>query len=135
MSRAAARESSPGRQHVVNELPNSAVWAHSPPREEGWTRHQENGAKPPLMERTGWSLTNHVAECVLEPWLVSDHPVCGASVASRLFIDAAATPPQEEGNAAQNNSRIRSHVLTPWATVLRRFAALMFSLFPWRKTV
>jgi len=30
--------------------------------------------------------------------LVSDHPVCGASVASRLFIDAAATPPREEGN-------------------------------------
>jgi len=24
---------------------------------------------------------------------VSDHPVCGSSVASRLLIDAAATPP------------------------------------------
>src|SRR5256885_4576226 len=45
------------------------MWAHSPPREEGWTRHQENGAKPPFMERPGWSFTNHVAECVLEPWL------------------------------------------------------------------
>ena len=32
------------------------------------------------MERTGWSLTNHVAECILESWLVSDHPVCGAKV-------------------------------------------------------
>src|SRR5437667_11444990 len=60
MSRAAAGESSPGRQHVVNELPNSAVWARSPPREEGWTRHQENGAKPPLMERTGWSISENV---------------------------------------------------------------------------
>jgi len=29
----------------------------------------------------------------LETWRVSDHPVCGASVASRLFIYAAATPP------------------------------------------
>src|SRR6266481_9447325 len=91
-----------------------SLWAHSPPQEEGWTRHQEDAAKPPFMERTGWSLTNHVAECVLEPWLVSDHPVCGASVASRLFIDAAATPPQEEGNAPRlNNCRIRSQVHTP----------------------
>src|SRR6266566_4731030 len=33
--------------------------------EEGWTRHQENIAKPPLKERTGWSLTSHISECVL----------------------------------------------------------------------
>src|SRR3989442_14798615 len=59
------------------------------------------------MERTGWSLTNHVAECVLERWLVSDHPVCGwLSVASRLFIEAAATPPQEEGNARTPHSLV-----------------------------
>jgi len=71
------------------------------------------------MERTGWSLTNHVAECVLERWLVSDHPVCGwLSVASRLFIEAAATPPQEEGNAPTPHSLvIHSHVLTPWLNV------------------
>jgi hypothetical protein len=31
---------------------------------------------------------------------VSDHPVCGASVASRLFIDAAATPPLQGGECA-----------------------------------
>jgi hypothetical protein len=30
-------------------------------REEGWTRHQENGAKPLYLERTGWSLTSHVS--------------------------------------------------------------------------
>src|SRR5438445_7306872 len=36
-------------------------------------------------------------------------PVCGTSVASLLFIDAAATPPHEEGNAPRlNHSRIRS---------------------------
>ena len=46
----------------------------SPPREEGWTRHQENIAKPPLRgsasatarslnltARTGWSLTSNAA--------------------------------------------------------------------------
>ncbi|HYR41813.1 MAG TPA: tetratricopeptide repeat protein [Terriglobia bacterium] len=34
--------------------------SYSPPPEEGWTRHQEDAAKPPLMERTGWSLTSQV---------------------------------------------------------------------------
>src|SRR5437016_375373 len=39
--------------------------------------------------------------------LVSDHPVCGwLSVASRLFIEAAATPPQEEGNAPTPHSLV-----------------------------
>src|SRR5215468_8865192 len=49
----------------------------SPPREEGWTRHQENFAKPPFKERTGWSLTTKQSR-------VSDHPVCsfGAAVPS-----------------------------------------------------
>src|SRR5207248_4715455 len=53
---------------------------------------------------------------------VSDHPVCGASVASRLFSDAAATPPHEEGNAHRlNNSRIRAQAhRPPLQTSLRR---------------
>src|SRR3989475_8364856 len=40
----------------------------SPPREEGWTRHQEDAAKLPLMERTGWSLTSNVT-CERTPHL------------------------------------------------------------------
>jgi hypothetical protein len=32
-------------------------------REEGWTRHQENTAKHPLKERTGWSIYENVSEC------------------------------------------------------------------------
>ena len=32
-----------------------------------------------------------------ETLLVSDHPVCAVSEASRNFIDGAATPPHEEG--------------------------------------
>src|SRR3989442_6503930 len=31
----------------------------------------------------------------LETWRVSEHPVCGASVASRLFTYAPTTPPLE----------------------------------------
>src|SRR5262252_7778601 len=32
-------------------------WARATPLliQEGWTRHQEEAAKPPLTERTGWS--------------------------------------------------------------------------------
>src|SRR2546427_9219926 len=93
-------------------------------RSHPYAERKRDSAQPPLMERTGWSLTNHVGEWVLEPWLVSHHPVCGASVASRLFIDAAATPPHEEGNAPIPNSLvIDSHLLKPWATVWRRFPA------------
>src|SRR6266581_7084599 len=33
--------------------------------EEGRTRHKADAAKPPLKERTGWSLTSHISECVL----------------------------------------------------------------------
>jgi hypothetical protein len=50
--------------------------------------------------RTGWSLASHTSQCVLKHLRVSDHPVCGASVASRLFIDAAATPPYKGGECA-----------------------------------
>jgi hypothetical protein len=52
---------------------------------EGWTRHQENNAKPPLMERRGGR-----SQATLRR---DDHPVCAASVASRHFLTGAATPP------------------------------------------
>src|SRR5580765_6578747 len=59
---------------------------------------KKNAAKPPLMERTGWSLTENLSECESETLPVSDHPVCAASVASLHFLTGAATPPHEEGN-------------------------------------
>jgi len=62
------------------ELPSSA--------EEGWTRHQENAAKPPLMERTGWCWST---KCI---WFINTTPSARAKVASRLFLNRAATPPQ-----------------------------------------
>jgi hypothetical protein len=33
-------------------------WAHSPPREEGWPRHQKCTRSEKA--RTGWSLSSHV---------------------------------------------------------------------------
>jgi len=64
------------------------------PRDEGWPRHKKKGHVPKTA-RTGWSLRDPLSKRILEMELVSDHPVCGASVASLLFIDAAATPPHE----------------------------------------
>jgi hypothetical protein len=50
--------------------------------------------------RTGWSLASNASKCVLKHLRVSDHPVCGASGASRLLFDAAATPPLQGGEFA-----------------------------------
>src|SRR3989442_1239327 len=55
------------------------------------------GGLIPLLVRRGGALASHGSQCILRHLSVSDHPVCGASVASQLFIDAAATPPHEEG--------------------------------------
>jgi hypothetical protein len=74
---------------------------------EGWTRHQANLAKPPLMERPGWSLTKHVAELHSETRLVSDHPVCADLVASRHFLNGAAIPPSQGGEYAQTTLAAR----------------------------
>ncbi len=38
----------------------------------------------------------------------TDHPVCGASEASRLFINAAATPPFKEGNVSALKQSVNS---------------------------
>src|SRR5918995_5435005 len=41
----------------------------------------------------------NVSTCVFSTWCVSDHPVCAAKVASRHFVNGAATPPLEEGSS------------------------------------
>src|SRR5438132_10146225 len=94
-------------------------------------KRKRDSAQHQITEGTGWSLTNHVAECVLEPWLVSDHPVCGASVASRLFIDAAATPSSRGGECGPEqfaNSFTRSHTLGYCLAPLRGSHVFPFSV-------
>src|ERR1700746_4100768 len=73
--------------------------ANSPPCKGGvdapskkWSRSEK--------ARTGWSLASNISKCVLKHLRVSDHPVCGASGASRLLFDAAATPPLQGGECA-----------------------------------
>jgi hypothetical protein len=40
---------------------------------------------------------------------VSDHPVCGAEVGyANIFVDAAATPPLEEGNITALSTHLNS---------------------------
>jgi len=59
---------------------------------------KKNAAKPLYLELTGWSLTSHVAGMHSETCVVSDHPVCAASVASRHFLTGAAIPPHGGGH-------------------------------------
>src|SRR3989442_7541428 len=53
-------------------------------RKEGWPSNQWNVAKPPLMARPGWFSDQSERKTTLS---------ASASVASRNFIDDAATPP------------------------------------------
>src|SRR2546426_5778629 len=100
--------------------------AYSPPCEGGVSAPSKNGSVPKTA-RTGWSLTSYVSKCVLKHWRVSDHPVCGASVATRLFMDAAATPPLQGGECAPlNSSTIHSHFRTA-RQLLLLFALLIQS--------
>src|SRR5262245_33554232 len=62
---------------------------YTPPREEGWTRHQEDGAKPPLTERTGWSITAK---------LFRSKAATPASVASRHFCYWRSHPSSRGGD-------------------------------------
>jgi hypothetical protein len=56
-----------------------AWYRDSPPREEGWTRHQENDAKPPCWRGRGGRPQVRFGE--------SDHPVCGTAVGfAKIFL-------------------------------------------------
>src|SRR5688572_4779976 len=59
-----------------------------------------------------------VSQCVFSTLCLSDHPVCGASERG-LFIDAAATPPLEEGSCCMRRNML---------TRLRRTAIVAFVL-------
>src|SRR6267142_5280213 len=58
--------------------------------QEGWTRHQENAAKPSLKGAAG------VVSSAKTSARRSDHPVCAASERD-LFLNGAATPPVPGG--------------------------------------
>src|SRR5262245_3391480 len=70
---------------------------------EGWPRHQENGAKPPLMERTGW-----LVHLPINRWLERTAPSAPAKEASRNFLTGAATPPSPRRGIAR--AYIHSHL-------------------------
>ena len=70
---------------------------------EGWTRHQENAAKPPLKG------ADRVVS--LERSSENDHPVCAASE-GKLFLKGASTPPFQGGE------RPRPTAIRNWKTAL-----------------
>src|SRR5262249_39728475 len=63
--------------------------AYSPPREEGWLRHQENFGAAHLSAADG--VVAHESDSG-----VSVHPVRSNKEASRHFLFVASTPPREE---------------------------------------
>src|ERR1700757_4523424 len=81
---------------------NLLVQTFSPPCKGGLTAPSKKRSRS-KKARTGWSLASNVSKCVLKHLRVSDHPVCGASGASRLLFDAAATPPLQGGESASPN--------------------------------
>src|SRR5437016_3734922 len=90
---AIARSLKKGRSHQeMNRRQFFLVWCPTSCLTPIW------GRCIPLLAKEGWSLTSDASECVCETCRLSDHPVCGSSVASRLLIDAAATPFCKEGN-------------------------------------
>ena len=62
--------------------------------------------------------------------LVSDHPVCGASVASRLFMNAAATPPREEGKVPVSATLCAKALLEQEGNTLASWLSLSFPPLP-----
>src|SRR2546430_16383430 len=62
---------------------------------EGWPRYKQ---MVPFRKGADGVVAHNLCFVMrVEMCSVSDHPVCGLSVASRLFIDAAATPPLQGG--------------------------------------
>jgi hypothetical protein len=57
-------------------------------------RDQENIAKQPYFAQTGGQIGETLQALRFRR---TDHPVCGALEASRLFINAASTPPFQGG--------------------------------------
>src|SRR5437660_9349890 len=86
-----------------------------------------SGGHIPLLAKEGRPLASDGSECVLKHLRVSDHPVCGASVASRLLIDAAATPPHEEGNAPTLNSLVIHSQLFAALFILMNFGSSLIN--------
>src|SRR5882724_10756479 len=78
---------------------------------EGWTRPQENIAKPPCWERTGW-----LVQTTDNRWLEPTTPSARANVASRNLLGRAATPPCPRRGifAPGNRSRVGQQPLRPW---------------------
>src|SRR6266513_2952681 len=82
---------------------------------EGWTRHQE---MDPF--RNGAAGVVSPARCQASTFRRTDHPVCGASVASQLSIDAAATPPFQGGECLLAICPPNVQTVTPPISSLQR---------------
>src|SRR5439155_20576253 len=75
-------------ENTMNLKCREASEGNSPPQlRRGGRDIKKNAAKPPLMERTGWCWST---KCI---WFINTTPSARGKVASRLFLNRAATPP------------------------------------------
>ena len=77
--------------------------AYSPPREEGWLRHQENAAKPPFNGADGVVAHTLVFQNALRS-VTRERPPRPRLFGTGPFFGGASTPPHEEGNVPFCNS-------------------------------
>src|SRR5437867_1606488 len=92
---------------------------------EGWTRPQENIAKRPCWERTGWFV-----QTTDNRWLEPTTPSARAKVASRNLLDRAATPPYPRRGirSPSNRSGVGEQPLTPVAKIVSPLRGLALLL-------
>src|SRR5262249_25015510 len=106
LSRRAATDRSHGRKGL---LPNAEVGNFPLLSEEGWTRPQQNIAKPPLWSGRGG---DQIPQNLLR---LNTTPSARAEDASRRFLDRAATPPRRGGE----NSPLQPFGQQPRKAVVR----------------
>src|SRR5215475_10145322 len=92
--------------------------------QEGWTRHQEEVAKPPLTERTGWSRMEHLLKSAFRN--TSSIPTT-PSAALRRLRDILLTPQPpllyQEGNSQPDT---HSHLHRPRLQLVRHYLDSLF---------
>ena len=78
------------------------------------------GNQPLLRRRGGGGLATALPSGQIgeifrpEEFRRTDHPVCGASEASRLFVNAAATPPFQGGECVRTEQSANSFTRSEW---------------------
>src|SRR5262249_16250729 len=118
---------------MINNIP-VAKWINLSPLliQEGWTRHQEEAAKPPLAERTGWSTMGPVRGNAFRNTSPIRPPRLRRCGGFASFLDGSATPPDTGGELPASHSFTASMT----AAIAHKFLNFTFrfwNLRGWRR--